>query len=75
MIQELAVHVCCRFLGLMPGYSRNTSSLATKLVSFYPGNAEKGLPTHMAKIVLFDPPTGATLAVIYKYRLSNLITD
>jgi thiomorpholine-carboxylate dehydrogenase len=62
------------FLGVMPGYSRNASSLATKLVSFYPENADKGLPTHMAKIVLFDPPTGATLAIMDGGVITDLRT-
>ena len=38
--------------------------LGVKLVTFYPGNAERGLPTHMATILLFDPETGAPLAVM-----------
>ena len=50
---------------MMPGYSRNASSLATKFVAFFQDNADKGLPSHMAKIVLFDPSTGRVLAVRY----------
>src|SRR5207253_3293725 len=32
--------------------------------TFYPPNAEKNLPTHMATILLNDPQTGAPLAVM-----------
>ena len=57
--------VGCRFLGVMPAYSKESesSSLGAKLVSFYSGNADLGLPTHTATIVLLDPRTGALLAV------------
>jgi ornithine cyclodeaminase/alanine dehydrogenase-like protein (mu-crystallin family) len=35
-----------------------------KLISFTPGNAARGLPLHFALLTLFDPDTGAPLAVI-----------
>ncbi|MFM8677251.1 MAG: hypothetical protein ACKOCR_07915, partial [Burkholderiaceae bacterium] len=35
------------------------SALATKLITLVPSNAEKGLPTLLATIVLMDPETGA----------------
>ena len=38
--------------------------LGQKIVTFYPPNADKGIPTHMALIVLNDPQTGAPLAVM-----------
>ena len=31
--------------------------MGVKLVTFYPGNAERGLPTHLAMILLFRPET------------------
>lgn len=49
------------FLGLMPALS---DSLGVKLVTFYPPNAEKGLHTHHATIVLFKPETGEPLAIM-----------
>ena len=30
-------------------------AMGTKLVTFYPRNAERGLETHMALVALFDP--------------------
>src|SRR5918999_3504052 len=38
--------------------------LATKLITLMPKNAERGLPTLLATIVLMDARTGRTLAVI-----------
>lgn len=38
--------------------------MGAKLVSIYPGNAARGLPTHLALILLFSPETGEPLAVM-----------
>ena len=38
--------------------------LAVKLVSVFEGNLARGLPSHLALICLFDPETGATVAVM-----------
>jgi ornithine cyclodeaminase/alanine dehydrogenase-like protein (mu-crystallin family) len=48
------------FLGLMPALTPN--GLGLKAVTFYPSNAERGIPTHMATIFLVDPQTGTPLA-------------
>jgi ornithine cyclodeaminase/alanine dehydrogenase-like protein (mu-crystallin family) len=50
------------FFGMMP--ARTPDGLGIKLVTFYPKNAERGIPTHMATILLIDPETGAPLAVM-----------
>jgi thiomorpholine-carboxylate dehydrogenase len=50
------------FFGMMP--ARTPEGLGLKIVTFYPPNAERGLPTHMATIFLVDPETGAPLAVM-----------
>jgi thiomorpholine-carboxylate dehydrogenase len=50
------------FFGMMP--ARIPDGLGIKLVTFYPKNAERGIPTHMATIFLADPETGAPLAVM-----------
>jgi thiomorpholine-carboxylate dehydrogenase len=49
------------FFGLMPALG---DGLGLKIVTFYPTNAEHGLPTHMATIFLVDPQTGAPLAIM-----------
>ena len=51
-----------RYLGIMPAVTDEAMGL--KLVSFYPANAAKGIPTHMAMVLLFRPETGKPLAVM-----------
>ena len=49
------------FMGIMPALSEG---LGLKVVTFYPPNAQRGLPTHMATIFLLDPETGTPLVVM-----------
>ena len=49
------------FFGIMPALAEG---LGLKIVTFYPPNAERGIPTHMATIFLVDPETGAPLAAM-----------
>jgi ornithine cyclodeaminase/alanine dehydrogenase-like protein (mu-crystallin family) len=49
-------------------------TLATKLITLVPGNAARNLPTLLAIIVLMDPGTGRTLAVIEATWLTALRT-
>jgi len=49
-------------LAAMPAYLPSSGSLATKLVSVFPENADR--PTHQAIICCFDPANGAPLAVM-----------
>jgi len=50
------------FLGLMPALTPD--GLGLKAVTFYPSNAQRGIPTHMATIFLVDPQTGTPLAIM-----------
>src|ERR1700730_1060963 len=50
------------FYGIMPALTPD--GLGQKIVTFYPPNADKGIPTHMALIVLNNPQTGSPLAVM-----------
>ena len=50
------------FLGLMPALTPD--GLGLKAVTFYPSNANRGIPTHMATIFLVDPETGTPLAIM-----------
>ena len=50
------------FLGLMPALTPD--ALGLKAVTFYPLNAQRGIPTHMATIFLVDPQTGMPLAIM-----------
>ena len=51
-----------RYLGVMPAVAED--AMGAKLVSFYPGNAGTGVPTHLAMIMLLRPDTGEPLAVM-----------
>jgi thiomorpholine-carboxylate dehydrogenase len=50
------------FFGIMPAVSEKVMGI--KLVTFYPNNAARGRPTHLAMIQLFAPETGEALALI-----------
>jgi len=50
------------FYGIMPALTPD--GLGQKIVTFYPPNAERGIPTHMATIFLTNPETGEPIAVM-----------
>jgi len=59
------------FFATMPAYARSASSgaaspasLGAKLVTVFGRNHDRGLPSHLASIVLLDPETGALLALM-----------
>ena len=58
-----------RYFGLMPVVM--PGAMGAKMVSFYPGNAGKGIHTHFASIVLFDPEHGHPIA----FMDGRLITE
>src|SRR5439155_19952342 len=60
------------FLGLMPALTPN--ELGLKAVTFYPSNAERGIPTHMATIFLVDPQTGTPLAIMDDRLITEMRT-
>lgn len=51
-------------LAAMPVYLGCTETLSTKLVSVFPENEARGLPSHQAVIVVFDAQTGSPCALI-----------
>jgi ornithine cyclodeaminase/alanine dehydrogenase-like protein (mu-crystallin family) len=56
-----------QYLGVMPARLAGTAgpgALGGKLVSVVPGNAARGLSTHLGIIALFAPETGALVAVL-----------
>jgi alanine dehydrogenase len=52
------------WIGIMPAYLPTENAFATKLVTLYNGNLDKGLPAIMATVVLNDPKTGAVLSIM-----------
>jgi len=51
-------------ISFMPSYLEETNALATKIISIYPNNPERGLPTTVAWIVVNDPETGMMEALL-----------
>lgn len=52
------------FFGLMPAYLAAPPALGAKLVTVFPKNSARGLPTHFATIVLLSPETGEVEAIV-----------
>ncbi len=52
------------FFGVMPAYMPEPARLGAKLVTVFNGNEARGLPSHLATILLLDPDTGALLAIL-----------
>ncbi len=50
------------------------TGMGTKMVCFFPGNAERGIHTHHAIVALFDPDTGEPLAVMGGGAITELRT-
>jgi alanine dehydrogenase len=52
------------FFGVMPAYVTEPPQMGAKLVTVFGDNLTRGLPSHLATILLFDPDTGALMAVM-----------
>jgi alanine dehydrogenase len=52
------------FFALMPAYAASTPALGAKLVTFFESNTSRGVPTHLATIIMLDPETGAPVAIL-----------
>jgi alanine dehydrogenase len=52
------------FFGVMPASLREPAAVGAKLVTMFPGNADRELPTHLATILLFSAETGALVAMM-----------
>jgi alanine dehydrogenase len=61
-------------VSLMSSYLEETVALATKVISIYPDNPQKGLPTTMASIVVNDPETGMIDAILDGTYLTSVRT-
>lgn len=48
----------------MPGYLKSTDGIGVKVVSVFPSNARRGVPTIAAQILLNDAETGAVRAIL-----------
>lgn len=52
------------YYGLMPAYLPSPASMGAKLVTVFGENHKRGLPSHLATILLLDPETGALQAIM-----------
>jgi len=52
------------YFGVMPAALDRPAAVGAKLVTVYASNHARGLPSHLATIVLFDHATGALTAVV-----------
>ena len=52
------------YYGLMPAYIPTPASMGAKIVTVFGENHKKGLPSHLATILLFDPDTGSLIAIM-----------
>jgi ornithine cyclodeaminase/alanine dehydrogenase-like protein (mu-crystallin family) len=52
------------FFALMSSYVPSTPALGAKLVTVYESNTARGLPTHLATIIMLDPETGGLQAIV-----------
>jgi alanine dehydrogenase len=57
----------------MPGYLPE-SALEAKLISVFPGNHERGLPSHQGLIALFEEDTGEPLAIMDAVHITAIRT-
>jgi alanine dehydrogenase len=52
------------FFGTMPALAKDPYALGAKLVTVFGSNPARGLPSHLATIVLLNPETGALVALL-----------
>jgi alanine dehydrogenase len=52
------------YYGLMPAYVPEPGSMGAKLVTVFGDNHQRGLPSHLATILLLDPETGSLIALM-----------
>ena len=61
-------------VSLMPSYLKEANALATKIISIYPRNPGRGLPTTVAWIVVNNPETGMLEALMEASYLTAVRT-
>jgi ornithine cyclodeaminase len=62
------------FFGAMPGYLGDPPSLGAKILTVYPANTQRGLPSHVGVVLLFDTETGIPLAVMDAAQITAIRT-
>ena len=52
------------YYGVMPAFISHPPTLGTKIVTVFNENHQRGLPSHLATILVMDPETGALQAIM-----------
>jgi ornithine cyclodeaminase len=58
----------------MPAYLDDPRALAVKMISVFPGNEHRGVPTHQGVVAVFDTNTGVPVLLIDAARLTAIRT-
>lgn len=61
-------------LVVMPGYVDDPATMGAKVIAVYPGNARRGLSSHMGAVLLFDAREGVPLALIDAASITGMRT-
>ncbi|MBK0328900.1 ornithine cyclodeaminase family protein [Rhodobacteraceae bacterium F11138] len=61
-------------MGIMPGALSDPACFGIKLISLFPGNTAKGLSSHRGAYILFEPETGAPVAMMDASLLTAIRT-
>src|SRR5947209_11259299 len=61
-----------RFFGVMPGFRSEPLGLGAKVLTVYPDNPQRGMPSHVGLVLLFDTVTGVPLAVMDAAEITAL---
>jgi alanine dehydrogenase len=59
---------------VMPAHVEKPAALGAKLLTLFPGNHDRGLPSHQGVILLFDVETGGLRAVVDAESVTSLRT-
>lgn len=74
MPPRIILSPCGGWVGVMPSHMKNSSALATKIVSVFKNNVKINLPSTIAILVYSDPSTGLPLAIMEGTYLTALRT-
>src|SRR5712692_4652083 len=58
----------------MPAYDSSSAAVSVKVVTVTPGNAQRGMPTVQAVVILVDETTGTAVAILEGTFLTQLRT-
>jgi len=62
------------FFGVMPGYLDDPRGLGAKILTVYPDNTKRGLPSHVGLVVLFEAELGIPVAVMDAAEITAIRT-